>query len=113
MKSVLHLASPIATLIGLLISTWGTYRLMLYYHPSSGKEFWKSFRTVCWLALRSRRKLETLIRVQARAAMRKEENRVDSLKGVYLLFVGFALQVFGAMCWCIDSMMDLSIKPGG
>ncbi len=95
-----------ATLIGLLISTWGPYRLVLYYHPLRGREFWKSFGTVLASIFR-KKKLKNLIRIEA--ALGKKENRVDSLTGVYLLFFGFALQVFGAICWCIDSLLDLNI----
>ena len=111
MKEFLHLASPMATLVGLALSTWGSYRLMLFYHPFKGKEFWKSVAKNMFLALTLRfGTLQKKIRFEAKIAETREEKRVDSLTGVYLLFFGFALQVFGAVCWCIDSKMDLTSK---
>lgn len=111
MKEFLHLASPIATFVGLLLSTWGSYRLMLFYHPFRGPEFWRSLRTVALMFVTFRfTTLKRKIRIEARSAKSKKENRVDSLAGIYLLFWGFALQVFGAICWCIDSKMDLAVK---
>jgi hypothetical protein len=112
LKDFLHLASPIATLIGLGISTWGSYRLMLFYHPFRGTNFWKSLRRLMFLTMTFRFKtLRQKIRVEAQLGKHKEEKRADSLTGVYLLFFGFALQVFGAICWCFDSWMDIAFKP--
>jgi hypothetical protein len=104
MKGFLHLASPVATLVGILVSTWGTYRLMRYYYALSRWEFWKSLAVVCFLATTFQpRRLKEMLKVVAWAGEKAQENRYDSIVGAYLLFLGFALQLFGAVCWCIES----------
>lgn len=112
MKSFLHLASPICTFVGLLLSVWGSYRLMRYYQPYRTKlEFWKSFQSTTWLTVRFRRRaLRRRIKLEARAARGRKENRVDSVFGTYLLFWGFTLQVFGAMFWIADSIIDIVVQ---
>lgn len=112
MKAFLHLASPIATLIGLVLSTWGSYRLVLYYHPYKGLEFWKSLASITGFALTIRfGRLARKVNLEAELARNKREHRVDSLSGIYLIFFGFVLQVFGATCWVVDSKMDLNAEP--
>jgi hypothetical protein len=104
MKAFLHIASPVATFAGLFLSTWGTYRLVRYYHPLNGTEFLKSLKTVFVYSIRFRiQDLREYLRVEAGVAAGKTEERYNSLVAIYFLFFGFALQLFGALCWWADS----------
>lgn len=112
MKAFLHIASPVATLVGLFLSTWGTYRLVRYYHSLSGVEFLKSLRTAFFYAIRFQiENLRVYLEADADAASKKQEERSNSLAAIYFLFFGFALQLFGALCWCVDSVLDIAATP--
>ena len=81
---------------------------MRYYHPLSGVEFIKSIRTVCWFLIRFQmQRLRGYFNTEAGTAKKKTEDRYDSIVGIYALFFGFALQGFGALCWFIDSVIDI------
>lgn len=111
MRTFVHLGAPFCTLIGVLVSTWGSYYLLLYYHPFKAANFWKSIRRFCLLSSTLRiQQLKQEIKVEAQLAARKAEDRTDSLTGVYLLFLGFIFQAFGAVFWCIDAALDLSSR---
>jgi hypothetical protein len=112
MKTFFHIAAPLATLMGMFLSTWGTYRLVRYYHPLSGAEFLKSLRTVFLYAIRFRTKaLQEYLGYEAQAASQKQEERYNSLVAIYFLFFGFALELFGSLCWCLDSIWDIVATP--
>jgi len=112
MKAFFHIAAPVATLMGMFLSTWGTYRLVRYYHPLSGAEFVKSLRTVFTYAIRFRiQALKEYLGVEARVASKKTEERYNSLVAIYFLFFGFALELFGSLCWCLDSIWDIAATP--
>jgi hypothetical protein len=114
MKAFVHLTAPAATLIGVILSAWGTYRLTLYYHAFRRRrmDFWSSIARVCYYLSRFQvSRVKKYISIVAQIGRNREENRIDSLVGLYLLFVGFIFQGIGAMCWMIDSLVDVMAHP--
>ena len=110
MKVFVHLAAPLATFIGVVLSAWGTYRLTLYYFPFPRRrmDFWKSILRVSYYVGRLQiARAKRYVYLVARIGRNRTENRVDSLVGLYLLFVGFVFQALGGLFWYVDSMMDV------
>lgn len=136
MRTFFHVAAPLFTLLGVLFSAWGTYRLMLSYHPfpPKGRDFWKSVGRVSWLSLEDRFRpiINRFIELRTRlkglnpipvtakkneskageyinviaAIGKREEKMPDAVAGLYLLFVGFVFQALGSGFWCVDSILD-------
>lgn len=105
-KNVVHVLAPGATLLGVAVTVWGTYRLTKWYHPFKGMGFLKSVVEICALVISQKR-----MAAKKKAAMQWQladaENKTDSVIGLDFVFLGFVLQGFGGLFWLIDSVVDI------
>ncbi len=130
MRILVHLAAPVLTLIGVLISAVGTYLMSQVYHRHEKAAFWINLSKVVWYAVRfrlaeAREAVAFAARLVPDEHVQREvdrqtvqqvkdegdyENRKSMLSGVYLLFFGFVLQFIGAFSWCVDALFDVLSK---
>jgi hypothetical protein len=128
LHAVFAIAGPLVTLIGVVLSVWGTFLFTEFWHPFTGEDFFVHLKDSPILAMtllrqvlrenrepirgdasanplppdEGERKLEEL-KVTAQLAV-NEEKRYASLVGLDMVFVGFALQAIGA----ISSLADIA-----
>ena len=107
MKGFVHIAAPVATLVGVLVSVIGTYLITQSEHPFSHIEFWKSVAKVLWLLITGRKAAaEELVQTASGVAMNTKSLAI-SLFGLYIVFIGFLIQGLGSILWCVDAIADL------
>ena len=110
-RDIIQLAGPAITIIGILLSIYGTYSLTSWYHPLKlGGFLFAVFKGTGWVLIGEKAKALQV----TKAAMRlgaKHERRARSLIGIYFIFVGFVLQAVGAFCWGADMLWGI-LKPG-
>jgi hypothetical protein len=110
-RALIQVLGPVTTLVGVLLSVWGTYLLTRWYHPFGFLDFIKSvFQVTALFIARRRRRAIDVTRAAARFGDLNEENRAESLIGLCFIFVGFVLQAVGAVCWGIDTLWGLLQK---
>lgn len=111
MREIVHVAAPVATLMGVLLSAIGTYLTVQWYHPFNKTGFWMTMWRICGLVIARRvDKAKKKTEFASKLAAINLENRTDLLTGIYFVFIGFVFQGCGAFFWCIDAMVDLSQK---
>jgi hypothetical protein len=110
-RTIDQILGPATTLIGVLLSIWGTYLLTHWYHPFEFLDFLKSVLQVTTMYMFGRRdRAMKIVRAATKFGGLNEEKRYESLVGLCFIFVGFVLQAVGALCWGVDTIWGLMEK---
>jgi len=101
-----RVGAPVATGVGVILGVMGTFLICKPYHPFTVWGLVRHLRSVIWCAIRKGpSQASGLVRTASRLSEINEEDRAKSLVGVYLVFLGFVMQAFGALLWTIDASL--------
>ena len=107
-RHAIQLLGPALTILGVLLSSWGTYRLTRWYHPFTAGGFWTTIGRVVILSFRGEiLKLLKEAEIATIFASSNPEAKAESLLGVYYIFLGFILQLIGACFWGVDALWGI------
>jgi hypothetical protein len=107
-KAIFEIGAAILLLVGGIIGAYGSYLVTKWYHPFRGEGFLVSVAEVVWKVVTGRRR-EAVEKMEFTAELAEGLNPDDkktSVAGVYLIFIGVALQAFGAMLATADAVIQ-------
>ena len=104
-RSVVLIGGPSITLLGVIVGVMGTLMICKPYHPFSYLAFVRHLLGVIWAFRRGAEEATRLIRIASQLGAVNEEDRANSLMGVYVVFFGFVLQAIGAVLSGINAIL--------
>jgi hypothetical protein len=107
-KEILDIVSAVLGVVGGMVGALGTYFLLRWYQFFRGWDFLESvLETLLSLVKGGTRKAIDNITVQADFNPNKDD-RAASLFGIHLIFIGFGLQVLGALVALAEAVFQWS-----
>lgn len=104
--------SLIAAALGAVVGVLGTLMVANAYYPGGVWDFLRSLPSFLGLALTFRRKrMHRRLEIAQRFAGVNHEDRALSLMGICLVFLGFAIQLVGAVCAFLGTLGDSTTVP--
>ena len=101
-----RVGAPVATGVGVILGVMGTFLICKPYHPFTVWGLVKHIVSLIPYAIRKGpSQASGLVRTASVLSAINEEDRAKSLVGVYLVFLGFVMQAFGALLWTIDASL--------
>jgi len=107
LRFLVSLGAPAFSVLGILVSAYGTYLITRFFHGMPMWEFAKSATYIAWLYIR-RRSEEGKALVGSAASFGEKfgsEDKRESLAGLYVVFAGLALQGVGDVLWVLDAVL--------
>ena len=106
-RALIRVGAPAITLVGVVFGVMGTLLICKPYHPFSMTGLARHvFLTLVPMVVKGRiADAYALMQTTSKLSAINEEDKVKSLFGIYLAFVGFVFQSFGAVLWAIDSLI--------
>jgi hypothetical protein len=101
-RPLLQILGPTMTIVGLIISAWGSFLLTRWYHSFSFIDFLRMVARVSLFYASGRARTAELEAETMTNLTEKHEERPKSLIGIYFIFSGFLVQAVGALCWGAD-----------
>jgi hypothetical protein len=93
-----EIGGAVLSLLGVVVSVYGTYLMTKWYHPYKWAGFVKSVALSVWREIAGEgEKTARHNRVAALMAEMTPENKAESLNGIHWVFFGFLLQAIGAL----------------
>jgi hypothetical protein len=111
-RHAVQLLGPAVTAAGIALSIYGTFLLTRWYHPFSVTGFLSTLWNLVVLLLRGEAaRVFEEAKTASRIGLVNEEQRAESLVGIYFIFLGFVLQLVGTGFWALDEIMGF-FRPG-
>ncbi len=106
LRALVSVGAPALTVFGVVMAALGTLMICKPYHPFSTFALIRHLLGVLWSFRHGLGEALRLVRITSSLGTINEEDRAKSLVGVYLVFFGFFLQMFGACLWLIDAVVS-------
>jgi hypothetical protein len=101
LKAFLEIGGAGLTLLGVVVSVYGTFVLTQWTHTYSLVDFLKS---TVKMFFRKAKRQERINQVATALTEGKDEEKAKSLAGLQWVFLGFVLQAFGSILLTIDAV---------
>jgi hypothetical protein len=93
--------------VGVLVAAYGTYLVIEWYVPVSGRGFWRSCGGfLCDAITLHIARIKNSVATWAEISeMLAKEDRRKTIAGILIIFAGFLIQAAGAFLWLLDIIL--------